>query len=101
MHGACDSVAGGNVLCATVTRTVGDIIGACKDTLSTVMNGDDRKNIIASGDGAAVNNGLYEVTSVTGVNKIASNEMGHQEVEKSKKDANLGNCVKDKQMENS
>ena len=40
------------------------------------------------------------MTRVTGVYKIASNKMGHQEVEESKKDANLGNCVKAKQMEN-
>ena len=73
------------IFSATVMRIAGYIIGACDDTLATVMTGDDRKNIIASGDGAAVNNGLYEVTSVTGVNKIASNEMGHQEVEKARK----------------
>ena len=32
--------------------------------------------------------------------KIASNKMGHQEVEESKKDKNLRDCVKAKQMEN-
>ena len=85
MHGGCDSAAGENVLCATDTRTAGNIIGTCYDVLATEMTRDDRKNRIPSGDGASVNNGGYEVTIVTGVNKIASNEMGHQEVEENEK----------------
>ena len=54
MHGACDSVAGEIILCATVTRKAGNIIGACKDALATEMTRDDRKNTISSGDDASV-----------------------------------------------
>ena len=58
MHRACDSVAGEIILCATVTRKAGDIIGACDNALATEMTRDDRKNRIPSGDDASVNNGV-------------------------------------------
>ena len=54
VHGACDTVAGENVLCATDTRTAGNIIGTCYDVLATEMTRDDRKNRISSGDDASV-----------------------------------------------
>ena len=100
MQGGCDYIAGENILCATVTRKAGDVICACDDALVTVMTRADREISIASVDGASVNTGLCEVTSFTGVSTIAPNKMRHQEVEKSKKDTNLGNCMKAKQTEN-
>ena len=48
MHGACDSVAGENIIFATVTRKTGDTSGACNDAVATVITGDDRKNRIVS-----------------------------------------------------
>ena len=47
----------------------------------------------------SVNSGLYEVTRVTGVYKIASNEMGHHKIEENTKDKILRNCVKAKEVE--
>ena len=47
---------------------------------------DDRKNTSPSGDDVSVNNGVDEVTRVTGEYNVASNKMGHQQLEKRKKD---------------
>ena len=72
MHGACDSVAGENDLCDTVTRKAGDIIGAsCGEALANEMTGFNTMTGIASEDGApAVNNGLEEGLILPSGNEI-------------------------------
>ena len=63
------------------------------------MTRDDRQNRVPSGDDASVNNGVYEVTRVTRVYNVTSNKMGHQEVEETKKDADIGDCARVKQTQ--
>ena len=47
MHGDCHSAAGGRVLCATVTRTAGDINGTYCNVLTSDMPEDDEMAEIA------------------------------------------------------
>ena len=90
VHGDCEYVAGKNVpICATVKRKAENIIGA---------RGKESVNEMSEESSIGDDVNVYVVTSVTKVNKTASNELGNQVEESKYKD--LGDCVKAKQMEN-